>query len=106
MGKPRVGRVFVDHAQATFQRRGKCTIVRVEHFGVRSADFEAFNPSRESFFQSRRIDTAHAFVTGQQANRSIVGLYVVGSDRVLERSRGAYGRLSMRWIVDGSADSS
>jgi hypothetical protein len=96
---------FVDHAQTAFQRYGECAIVWIEHFGVRSTDFEAFNRSRESLFQSRRIDRAHAFVAGQQANRSIVRLYLVGPDRVLERSRGAYRRLSMRSIIGGGIDS-
>jgi toxin-antitoxin system PIN domain toxin len=103
MGKPRI--VFVDHAQTAFQRHGECTIVRIEHFGVRSADFKAFNRSRESFFQSRRIDTAHTLMAGQNAHGAFVRLYLMGSDRVLERSRGAYRRLSMRWIIDRGVDS-
>src|SRR5215475_6355981 len=52
MGKPRVGRIFVDHAQAAFQCLGKCRIARIEHFGVRSTDFETFNKAGESLFQS------------------------------------------------------
>ena len=103
--KPRVVRVFVDHAQTAFQRHGECTIVRIEHFGVRSADFKAFNPSRENLFQSRRIYMGHAFMAGQNAHWAFVRLDFMGSDRVLESSRGAYRRLSVRWIIDGGIDS-
>jgi len=106
MDRGRACCVFADHAQTAFQRVGEGTIVRIEHFGVGSTDLEAFDRSREGPSQSERIDAAHVFVAGQQANRSVVRLYLMDPDRVLERTRGAYRRLSVHRIIDGRADSS
>ena len=43
-------------------------------------------------------------MAGQNAHGAFVRLYLMGSNRVLERPRGTHRRPRIHWVIDGGAD--